>query len=165
MSKIVGRVTLIRCTFYNWSWPTLLGTVQIHRCLQKNVQVLVNRLENKAYPGKCGREQSLSRKVWLDNMTQNIDCGYSLEPPRWGGSNEYPQSMSRHDLNSVDWVAKLQTKWNEQGEFAFLRRHYCVTAFYDKYPLRVLDKSRVAWPQAHMVVDVQLVKMLLLMGK
>ena len=24
---------------------------------------------------------------------QNIDCGYSLEPPRWGGSNEYPQSM------------------------------------------------------------------------
>ena len=25
---------------------------------------------------------------------QNIDCGYSLEPPRRGGSNEYPQSMS-----------------------------------------------------------------------
>ena len=24
---------------------------------------------------------------------QNINCGYSLEPPRWGGSNEYPQSM------------------------------------------------------------------------
>ena len=24
---------------------------------------------------------------------QNIDCGYSLEPPRWGGSNEYSQSM------------------------------------------------------------------------
>ena len=24
---------------------------------------------------------------------QNIDCGYSLEPPRLGGSNEYPQSM------------------------------------------------------------------------
>ena len=23
----------------------------------------------------------------------NIDCGHSLEPPRWGGSNEYPQSM------------------------------------------------------------------------
>ena len=21
---------------------------------------------------------------------QNIDCGYSLEPPRRGGSNEYP---------------------------------------------------------------------------
>ena len=24
---------------------------------------------------------------------QNIDCGYSLEPPRRGGSNEYTQSM------------------------------------------------------------------------
>ena len=26
-------------------------------------------------------------------LLQNIDCGYSLEPPRRGGSNEYPQSM------------------------------------------------------------------------
>ena len=26
-------------------------------------------------------------------LLQNIDCGYSLEPPRRGGSNGYPQSM------------------------------------------------------------------------
>ena len=26
-------------------------------------------------------------------LLQNIDCGYSLKPPRWDGSNEYPQSM------------------------------------------------------------------------
>ena len=26
-------------------------------------------------------------------LLQNIDCGYSLELPRRGGSNEYPQSM------------------------------------------------------------------------
>ena len=26
-------------------------------------------------------------------FAQNIDCGYTLEPPQWGGSNEYPQSM------------------------------------------------------------------------
>ena len=26
-------------------------------------------------------------------FSQNIDCGYSLEPPRWGGSNVYPQFM------------------------------------------------------------------------
>ena len=26
-------------------------------------------------------------------LLKNIDCWYSLEPPRWGGSNEYPQSM------------------------------------------------------------------------
>ena len=24
---------------------------------------------------------------------QNIDCGYSLEPPQQGGSNEYPQPV------------------------------------------------------------------------
>ena len=34
---------------------------------------------------------------------QNIDCGYSLEPPRRGGSNEYPQSMflSRNKKTNV----------------------------------------------------------------
>ena len=26
-------------------------------------------------------------------FSQNIDCGYPLEPPRRGGSNEYPQSI------------------------------------------------------------------------
>ena len=33
----------------------------------------------------------------------NIDCGYSLEPPRRGGSNEYPKSMflSRNKKNNV----------------------------------------------------------------
>ena len=32
-------------------------------------------------------------------LLQNIDCGYSLEPPRRGGSNVYPQSI-KHRL----WV-------------------------------------------------------------
>ena len=26
-------------------------------------------------------------------FAQNIDCGYTLEPPQRGGSNEYPQSV------------------------------------------------------------------------
>ena len=26
-------------------------------------------------------------------FAQNIYCGYALEPPNWGGSNEYPQFM------------------------------------------------------------------------
>ena len=29
----------------------------------------------------------------LKISAQNINCGYSLEPPRRGSSNEYPQSM------------------------------------------------------------------------
>ena len=38
-------------------------------------------------------------KLWV----QNIYCGYSLEPPQQGGSNEYPQSMylSRNKKNNV----------------------------------------------------------------
>ena len=35
-------------------------------------------------------------------FAQNIDCGYTLEPPRRGGSNEYPQAeavlTSTHNL-------------------------------------------------------------------
>ena len=26
-------------------------------------------------------------------FAQNMDCWYTLEPPEWGGSNEYQQSM------------------------------------------------------------------------
>ena len=34
---------------------------------------------------------------------KNIDCGYSLEPPRRGGSNEYPHSLflSSNKKNNV----------------------------------------------------------------
>ena len=46
--------------------------------------------------------ENFTNKIWKKNhknsdifhiSAQNIDCGYSLEPPRRGGSNEYPQSM------------------------------------------------------------------------
>ena len=47
---------------------------------------------------------------------QNIDCGYSLEPPRRGGSNEYPQSMflSRNKKNNV-YPCKPQFYWIKVG--------------------------------------------------
>ena len=32
---------------------------------------------------------------------QNIDCGYSLEPPRRGGSNESPQSMFLTEIRKI----------------------------------------------------------------
>ena len=28
---------------------------------------------------------------------QHIDCGYTFEPPSWGDSNEYPQSLALND--------------------------------------------------------------------
>ena len=53
--------------------------------------------------------QKLKKKIQIKTSdifyisAQNIDCGYSLEPPRRGGSNEYPQSMflSRNKKNNV----------------------------------------------------------------
>ena len=41
--------------------------------------------------------------IFFHISAENIDCGYSLEPPRWGGSNEYPQStfLSRNKKNNV----------------------------------------------------------------
>ena len=32
---------------------------------------------------------------------QNIDCGYSLEPPRRGGSNGYQQSMFLAEIRKI----------------------------------------------------------------
>ena len=31
--------------------------------------------------------------IFLISAPKHIDCGYSVEPPRRGASNEYPQSM------------------------------------------------------------------------
>ena len=31
----------------------------------------------------------------------NIDCGYSLEPPRRGGSNEHPKSMFWAEIRKI----------------------------------------------------------------
>ena len=52
---------------------------------------------------------------------QNIDCGYSLEAvltstPRWGSSNEYPQSMflSKNKKNNV-YPCKPQFHYIKMG--------------------------------------------------
>ena len=35
----------------------------------------------------------LKNLIFFHISAENIDCGYSFEPPRRGGSNEYPQSV------------------------------------------------------------------------
>ena len=35
---------------------------------------------------------------------QNIDCGYSLEPPGQGGSNECPQSMFWAEIRKLMYI-------------------------------------------------------------
>ena len=38
-------------------------------------------------------------------FAQNIDCGYSLEPPRRGGSNEYQQFMFWAEIRKVKYTS------------------------------------------------------------
>ena len=48
--------------------------------------------------------------------TQNIDCGYSFELPRRGGSNEYPQSMfSSKNKKNIVYPSKPQFYYIKQG--------------------------------------------------
>ena len=56
----------------------------------------------KILPPKNGNFSD--KKCYIFHISaQNIDCGYLLEPPCWGGSNEYPQSMflSKNNKNNV----------------------------------------------------------------
>ena len=59
------------------------------------------------------------KKTINDNFhisAQNIDCGYSLEPPQRGGSNEYPQCMflSRNKKNNL-YPCKPQFYYKKSG--------------------------------------------------
>ena len=56
---------------------------------RKHVHIILNPL-NPFYIVKLG-----FTGVYIIFLisAQNIDCGYLLELPLWGGSNEYPQSM------------------------------------------------------------------------
>ena len=49
----------------------------------------------------------------LHISAQNIDCGYSLEPPRRGGSNEYPQSMF--------WAEKKNNVYPCKPQFSYIK--------------------------------------------
>ena len=66
-------------------------------------------LRKHAYSNRQKNSPPKTEKFQVKNShifpisAQNIDCEYSLEPPRRGGSNEYPQSMflSRNKINNV----------------------------------------------------------------
>ena len=57
----------------------------------------------KILPPKKRKFSDKNSDIFSYFCSKNIDCWYSLEPPRRGGSNEYPQSMflSRNKKNNV----------------------------------------------------------------
>ena len=62
---------------------------------------LFKYIEN--FTTKKGKKNQISFFDIFHISAQNIDCGYSLEPPRRGGSNEYPQYifLSRNKKNNI----------------------------------------------------------------
>ena len=82
---------------------------------------------------------------------QNIDCGYSLEPPRRGGSNEYPQSMflSRNKKNNV-YPCKPQFYYIKVG-FKGVKIIYVCFRDVSESPCRSLELSTTKRSKADVV--------------
>ena len=79
----------------NYTWSSLC-----HSILQYGVVICGDALRKHAYsnilkilPPEKWKFEIKKKSDIFHISAQNIDCGYSLEPPQRGGSNEYPQSM------------------------------------------------------------------------
>ena len=82
----------------NWKCPKRAQTTgtQQYNILQSETVQIITKIRLFKYT------ENFTIKKWKFSdkksdifyiYVQNIDCKYSLEPPQWGGSNEYPQSM------------------------------------------------------------------------
>ena len=86
MSAVVafGLSLFVPHLFFLWC----LGKAAF-RGYYENMPIQIYR---KFYPPKTEHFQIKQKSDIFHISAQNIDCGYSLEPPRRGGYNEYPQS-------------------------------------------------------------------------
>ena len=74
-----------------WSWDTIYPIpTTVSGSITKTCLYNFDSLKPHFYTVKLG---FTGVNIIFLISAQNIDCGYSLEPPRQGGSNEYPQSM------------------------------------------------------------------------
>ena len=80
--KSVLGILLYICPLKSSIFPTITKTCNCP-C---NIQRIVSAVKIENFSRKC-------YDIFLI-FAQNIDCGYTLEPPRRGGSNEYSQTMS-----------------------------------------------------------------------
>ena len=60
---------------------------------------LFKYIEN--FISKNWKKFQIKKLRYFHISAQNIDCGYSLEPPRRGGSSEYPQSMFWSEIRKI----------------------------------------------------------------
>ena len=87
-------------------------------CLQRSVGMKELKCKEKNKYGDIKERtfkyiENFTSKTWKNSdkkliffhmAAQNIDCGYSLELPRRGGSNEYPQSMFWAEIRKTTYT-------------------------------------------------------------
>ena len=78
------------CRFAGWPWPS-------HIKHYENTPIQIYR---KFHLQKTENFQIKNSDI-SHISAQNIDCGYSLELPRRGSSNEYPQSMFWAEIRKI----------------------------------------------------------------
>ena len=90
--------------YFPWDQGLVLGRMGSMQTTLLHMEGLKGR--NSLYNFEPLKPNFYILKLWLTGvytifflfLLKNIDCGYSLKPPRRGGSNEYPQSMFRADI-------------------------------------------------------------------
>ena len=72
---------------------------------------------------------------------QNIDCRYSLEPPRRGGSNEYPQSMFWEEIWKISDFFYLKIFLFLVVKSIYLNRRVFIMRTLVKFTLNIWKQS------------------------
>ena len=125
-----------------------------HVC-SANIQTL--RKQNysnilKILPPKNEKFLDKNYNIFVQISAQTIDCGYSLELPRRGGSNEYPQSMFFSRNNKINvYPCKPQfcyIKWGLRG--SKLYRHVFVMKLFHADNEDSEAHADLSFPWTHM---------------
>ena len=85
------RITMLR----SWGVPILRVNTLTESIMKTHLFKYIENFTSK------NLNFSDKKKWYLSYFCSNIDCGYSLELPRRGGSNEYPESVFEQKQNIV----------------------------------------------------------------
>ena len=98
--KIMNRIEVLEHSFRAFRKKTLKRCYYVHSVRTQFVPVWQHIPKTRLYNFDPLKPHFYIVKLGFTGVyiiflifAQNIDCGYSLEPPRRGVSNEYPQSM------------------------------------------------------------------------
>ena len=81
-------------------------------------------------------------KLFFLFLLKNIACGYSLEPPCWGGSNEYPQSVLSRNMKIFQSFLSENFHFLKVKFYIYLNRF--VFVMYPLFPI-IYSKTRPSY--------------------